>query len=127
MSTAEMEQLTSGASNRIIPILKTLRASLIFVYTILISLVLFILPRRPRRLSPSTVAPLTQAPPSKCSKRRMEDEDTARRRALAEDLDMGFETRDGDCRCRWSKFLFSGVRGNALFCRSWLPVSSELK
>ncbi|KAF5456460.1 hypothetical protein F2P56_025943 [Juglans regia] len=127
MSTAEMEQLTSGASNRIIPILKTLRASLIFVYTLLISLILFILPRRPGRLSPSTVAPLTQTPPSKFSKRIMEDEDTARRRALAENLDMGFETRDGDCRCRWSTFLFSGVRGNALFCRSWVPFSAELK
>ncbi|XP_041019269.1 monoacylglycerol lipase isoform X6 [Juglans microcarpa x Juglans regia] len=127
MSTAEMEQLTSGASNRIIPILKTLRASLIFVYTLLISLILFILPLRPRRLSPSTVVPLTQTPPSKFSKRRMEDDDTARRRALAENLDMGFETRDGECRCRWSTFLFSGVRGNALFCRSWVPVSAELK
>lgn len=127
MSTAGMEQLTSGASNRIIPILKTLRASLIFVYTLLISLILVIFPRRPRRLSPSTVAPLTQTPPSKSFKRRMEDEDTARRRALAEDLDMGFETRDGDCRCRWSTFLFFGVRGNALFCRSWVPVSAELK
>ncbi|XP_062163228.1 uncharacterized protein LOC133870180 isoform X2 [Alnus glutinosa] len=124
MSTAEMEQLTSGASNRIIPVLKALRTSLIFVYTLLLSLTLFLLPRRRRRLSPSMDEPPQT---SKWSKRRREEEDTVRRRALAESLDMGFETGDGDCRCRWSTFLFFGARGNALFCRSWVPVSAEWK
>ncbi|XP_059460279.1 uncharacterized protein LOC132189555 [Corylus avellana] len=124
MSTAEMEQLTSGASNRIIPVLKALKTSLIFVYTLLLSLALFLLPRRRRRHPPSMAAP---PPTSKWSKRRREEEDTVRRRALAEGLDMGFETADGDCRCRWSKFLFFGARGNALFCRSWVPVSAEWK
>jgi acylglycerol lipase len=124
MSTAEMEQLTSGASNRIIPVLKALRTSLIFVYTLLLSLTLFLLPRRRRRLSPSMDEPPQT---SKWSKRRREEEDTVRRRALAESLDMGFETGDGDCPCRWSTFLFFGARGNALFCRSWVPVSAEWK
>ncbi|KAM1019833.1 hypothetical protein FF1_041121 [Malus domestica] len=38
MSTAEMEQLTSKTSNRIIPILKTLRVFLIFIHTFFLSL-----------------------------------------------------------------------------------------
>lgn len=50
-----------------------------------------------------------------------------RRRALAEDLYMGFESDDGNVHCRWNSYLFFGVRRNALFCRSWLPVTGELK
>ncbi|KAL5558653.1 hypothetical protein UlMin_034864 [Ulmus minor] len=130
MSTADMEPLTSGASNRIIPILKALRTSLLFVHTFVISMLLFLLPRRRRRHS----SPLSEeaASPSSPSKKRRsvwrrEEEDTLRRRALAEGLEMGFVTDDGECPFRWSNYLFFGVRRNALFCRSWLPVSGELK
>ncbi|KAI4337513.1 hypothetical protein L6164_015920 [Bauhinia variegata] len=129
MSSAEMEmeQLTSGASNRIIPILKALRASLVFVYTFFLSFLLFILPRRRRLSSPA----LLGAPPSsprKHLKRRSlwlirEEEDTMRRRALAEAVDMG---RD-DGHCRWTTSIFYGVRMNALFFRSFLPVSGDLR
>ncbi|KAF2302011.1 hypothetical protein GH714_031309 [Hevea brasiliensis] len=66
--------------------------------------------------------------PAKSSKRRslwrLEEEDTLRRRALAEGIDM---TSDGGLQCQWDTFLFFGVRRNALFCRSWLPVTGELK
>jgi acylglycerol lipase len=124
MSTAEMEPLTSGASNRIIPILRTLRTSLIFIYTLLLSLVLFVVPRRRllRRLSPSL-------PPNKAerSKRRREEEDTFRRRALAQELDTVFDTVDRDSQCRYTSSLFFGPRGHALFCRSWIPLSADLK
>lgn len=124
MSTAEMEPLTSGASNRIIPILRTLRTSLIFIYTLLLSLVLFVVPRRRllRRLSPSL-------PPNKVerSKRRREEEDTFRRRALAQELDTVFDTVDRDSQCRYTSSLFFGPRGHALFCRSWIPLSADLK
>ncbi|KAE9587059.1 hypothetical protein Lal_00004522 [Lupinus albus] len=118
-----MEPLTSGASNRIIPILKALRASLMFVYTFFISFLLFILPRR-RRLSPASEIP----PPSprKYLKRRWlirEEEDTFRRRALAQDVGMGPDDR---C-CRWNTSIFYGLRNNALFCRSWFPVTGHLK
>ncbi|MBA0722920.1 hypothetical protein Golax_003552, partial [Gossypium laxum] len=41
-----MEQLTSGASNRIIPILRTLRIPLIFLQSIILYLLLFLFPRR---------------------------------------------------------------------------------
>lgn len=126
MSTAEMEPLTSGASNRIIPILKTLRTSLVFLQTFLFSLLLLLLPRR--RLSPSMSADSLPQSPTKSSRKRslwrLEEEDTLRRRALAEGIDM---TGDGDSHCRWSTSLFFGVRRNALFCRSWLPVTGELK
>ncbi|KAJ7958832.1 monoglyceride lipase [Quillaja saponaria] len=123
----EMDQLTSGASNRIIPIFKTLRASLIFVYSLFISLLLVILPRR-RRISSSNAVAAPPSSPRKHLKRRSvwlirEDEDTLRRRALAEGLEMGNE----DSCCRWSTSLFFGVRRNALFIRSWFPVSGDLK
>ncbi|XP_057434773.1 uncharacterized protein LOC130727610 [Lotus japonicus] len=113
VETTEMEPLTSGASNRIIPILKSLRASLIFVYTYFLSFLLFLLPRL--------------SSPRKHLKRRWlirEEEDTFRRRALAQDVGMG---SDDDGCCRWTTCIFYGVRNNALFCRSWFPVSGSLK
>ncbi|BAT78356.1 hypothetical protein LR48_Vigan04g207500 [Vigna angularis] len=124
MSSAEteMEPLTSGASNRIIPLLKALRASLIFVYTFFLSFLFFILPRR-RRLS-STAGPPS---PKKHLRRRwlvLEEEDTCRRRALAQDY-LGMGRDEGWC--RWSTSIFYGVRNNALFCRSWFPVSEDVK
>lgn len=118
----EIEPLTSGASNRIIPLLKALRASLIFVYTFFLSFLLFILPRR-RRLSTAAEPPPS---PKKHLRRRWlvrEEEDTCRRRALAQDVGMG---RDGGW-YRWSTSIFYGVRNNALFCRSWFPVAGDVK
>ncbi|OMO96207.1 hypothetical protein CCACVL1_05037 [Corchorus capsularis] len=137
MSTAgEMEPLTSGASNRIIPILKTLRIPLVFIQSMILYLLLLLFPRR--RHSQAAVAAgdaaaaaVQQSLPKTAAKRRSvwrrEEEDTLRRRALAEGLDMGFETGDGENRCRWSSSLFFGVRRNALFCRSWFPATGELK
>lgn len=128
MSSAEreMEQLTSGASTRIIPILRTLRASLVFVYTFIFFL-LFILPRR-RRLSSPVLGSARPSSPGKRLKWRSrwlirEEEDTMRRRALAENVDMGLH--DGWSRC--STTIFYGVRRNALFCRSWFPLSGYPK
>ncbi|KAL9443205.1 hypothetical protein AB3S75_016544 [Citrus x aurantiifolia] len=123
MSTAEVDQLTSGASNRIIPILKTLRTLIIFIQSFIFSLVILLLPRRPAAGAPKSQVKSWKRKPVL----RREDEDTMRRRALAEDLKMGFETDDGEVRCRWSTSLFFGVKRNALFCRSWIPVSGELK
>ncbi|CAI0441395.1 unnamed protein product [Linum tenue] len=127
MSTvAEMEPLTSGASNRIIPILRVLRRCLIFVQSIFLAILIFLFPRR--RPSPSTSADSSSSSAVNSSKRRsmwrLEEEDTLRRRALAEVIDM---TVDGDTRCRWSTSLFFGVKRNALFCRSWFPLHDDLK
>ncbi|KAG8491281.1 hypothetical protein CXB51_014538 [Gossypium anomalum] len=124
-----MEQLTSGASNRIIPILRTLRIPLIFLQSIILYLLLFLFPRRRQTaVGAADEAPQLQA---KTARRRSvwrrEEEDTLRRRALAEGWDMGFETADGEVRCRWGTSLFFGARRNALFCRSWLPAVVELK
>ncbi|XP_022750155.1 uncharacterized protein LOC111299306 isoform X1 [Durio zibethinus] len=135
MSTAvEMEQLTSGASNRIIPILKTLRIPLIVIQSMILYLLLLLFPRR--RHSQTVVAAVDAAAsapqsPAKTARRRSvwrrEEEDTLRRRALAEGLDMGFENGDGEIRCCWSTSIFFGVRRNALFCRSWFPATGELR
>ncbi|KAL3566295.1 hypothetical protein D5086_031710 [Populus alba] len=97
MSTmAEMEPLTSGASNRIIPILKTLRTSLLYIHALLFSVVLLLLlPRRYRRRYTADSA--AEQSPSKSVKRwRLEEEDTIKRRALAEGIDM--TTGNEDCR-----------------------------
>ena len=126
-TAAQMEELTSGASGRIIPVFKnlrrtlptydSLRRSLIFIQSIILWFLL-ILSRN--RHPPHAVQ-------STASKRRREEEDTLRRRALAESLSMVDETGDGTSRCRWSTSLFFGVKGNALFVRSWFPVTGEMK
>ncbi|XP_050214246.1 uncharacterized protein LOC126665471 [Mercurialis annua] len=125
MSTAEMEPLTSGASNRIIPILKTLRTFLVFLQTIFLSLILIILPRRRLPQTAESGIPAGSSSMKRRSLWRLEEEDTLRRRALAEDIDM--LTGDLDYRCEWNTFFFFGVRRNSLFCRSWLPVNGHLK
>ncbi|KAF9662273.1 hypothetical protein SADUNF_Sadunf18G0035900 [Salix dunnii] len=123
MSTmAEMEPLTSGASNRIIPILKALRTALLFIHALVFSVLVLLLPRRYRRRYTADSA--AEQPPRKSVKRwRLEEEDTLKRRALAEGIDM--TTGNEDCRC--STFLFYGVRRNALFTRSWFPVTGQTK
>ncbi|KAJ4841188.1 hypothetical protein Tsubulata_040548 [Turnera subulata] len=122
-SAAEMEPLTSGASNRIIPIIKTLRTAVLFLQSLFLAVLLLLLPRR--RAAPATDS--DPHSPKKSARRRslwrLEEEDTLRRRALAEGIDM---TGDGDCQCRWNTFLFYGVRRNALFVRSWLPETGEM-
>lgn len=137
MEAVQIEELTSGASGRIIPVFRnirrslpryeSLRRSLIFVQSILLW---FILLLRRHRLSPASSPPLSpNSSASSSSKRKLavrrEEEDILRRRALAE----GFRMLSGD----ESEFyesatsLFYGHRGNALFCRSWLPVFGEMK
>ncbi|CAE6096694.1 unnamed protein product [Arabidopsis arenosa] len=122
---AEMEQLTSGASNRIIFILRTLRKCLVFVLSLVLSLLLILRLRPRRRVSPLSSPEEEAVPaPSRRWRRKMawklEEEDTARRRSLAEGVEMA---GDGQISCS----LFYGRRGNALFSRSWLPISGELR
>lgn len=131
-SVVQMEELTSGASNRIIPLFKNLHRSvlrsLIFIQSFFFWL--FLLLRLRRRISPPP-SPSSSAPTS--SKRRFalrrDEEDTLRRRALAEGIRMVTEEDTGDRtgRCEWSTSLFFGARSNALFCRSWFPVDGEIK
>lgn len=138
-SSLPVEELTSGASGRIIPLFKNLHRS-VFSYQTFRRLIIFVqsvflwvilLSRR--RFSTSTSSPPpspSAATTSVSGKRRKfalrrDEEDTQRRRALAEALDMVVES-DG-FQCRWSTSLFFGVHRNALFCRSWFPVSDELR
>ncbi|KAM3378957.1 monoacylglycerol lipase [Capsicum galapagoense] len=138
-SSLQVEELTSGASGRIIPLLKNLRRS-VFSYDTFRRLIIFIqsiflwvilVSRRRFVTSPSSPPPSpSAASTSVLSKRRKfalrrDEEDTQRRRALAEALDMVVEN-DGFL-CRWNTSLFFGARRNALFCRSWFPFSDELR
>ncbi|GFS31229.1 alpha/beta-Hydrolases superfamily protein [Actinidia rufa] len=139
MAAAQMEELTSGASGRIIPVFSKPPAIAPFLP----------LPPRRSRLHPIRL-PLVPPPPppsppllllsaafyafrgvagaeARFVVGKREEEDTLRRRALAEGLQTVDETDDWASRCRWRTSLFFGVRSNALFWRSWFPVTGELK
>lgn len=138
MEAVQIEELTSGASGRIIPVFRnlrrslprydSLRRSLIFVQSIFLW---FILVLRRHRLSPSSSPPLSPTSSGASSSKRKlaarrEEEDILRRRALAE----SFRTVSGGDESEFyesTTSLFYGNRGNALFCRSWLPVFGEMK
>ncbi|GER38054.1 alpha/beta-Hydrolases superfamily protein [Striga asiatica] len=134
----KVEELTSGASGRIIPVFRNIRQSVLsydsfrrtflLIYSFFVW-ILLVLPRR-RRLSSAAASPPsspTAAPPSVKRRNfviRRDEEDTMRRRALAEAIEM---VVDGVSGSQCTTFLFYGVRRNALFCRSWFPVSGEIK
>ncbi|KAK4388810.1 hypothetical protein Sango_2218000 [Sesamum angolense] len=132
-----VEELTSGASGRIIPVFRNLRQSIFSYETFRKSLVLIysfffwiliVLPRR-HRFSSTASPPSSPKTQSSSVRRRKfsirrDEEDTMRRRALAEAIEM---VTEDDRRCKWTTSLFFGAKRNALFCRSWFPVSGELK
>ncbi|EPS61480.1 hypothetical protein M569_13317, partial [Genlisea aurea] len=127
----QVEELTSGASGRIIPVFRNLRQSIAsreafrrsftFVYSFFVW-ILLLLPRLHRMPSAASSSPA----PMKRRKFaiRRDEEDTTRRRALAQAIAM---VADCDSECRWSTSLFYGVRRHALFYRSWFPDSGTLK
>lgn len=132
-----VEELTSGASGRIIPVFKnlrqsilsyeSLRRSLLLIYSFFVWIVL-LLPRL-HRISAAASPPSSPRTPSSSIRRRKfgirrDEEDAMRRRALADAIEMATEDSSW---CRWTTSLFFGMRRNALFCRSWLPVSGELR
>ena len=129
----QMEELTSGASGRIIPVFRNLRRSVlslrslrrlfIFVQSFFLWFLL-LLPRH--RLSSTTCSSPSKSSKKKSVFRRRDDEDALRRRGLAEGLEMISRT-DGGSYCRWSTSLFFGARRNCLFSRSWVPVSGDMK
>ncbi|CAM8978660.1 unnamed protein product [Rhodiola kirilowii] len=140
-SALQMEELalTSGASGRIIPILRNLNASFIRAIVFVRSLflcIIFFLRRRRRRIAP--LSPSSRDSPSfevdeksassvrrRSVWRRIRDEEAAdvlRRRALAERVVMVEDGSEVWCGIE----IFYGVRRNALFCRHWLPASGEL-
>lgn len=134
-TAVQVEELTSGASGRIIPVFKnlhrsffssdSLRRALIFLHSIFLWFLL-LLPRR-RGLSSSSPPPSPDSSAALLSKRkfalRRDEEDTLRRRALAEGIQMVSDDRSN--RFQWSTSIFFGIRRNALFCRSWFPVAAD--
>ncbi|KAJ4953119.1 hypothetical protein NE237_029951 [Protea cynaroides] len=117
MEPVRMDELTSGASGRIIPVFKSFRSAFIFIQ----SMFLWLLIQMPRNLvwassSPERISVL----------RRRDEEDALSRRALAEGVEMISGTEEENV-CRWSTSVFIGVRRNALFCRSWVPISGDMK
>ncbi|PWA67139.1 serine aminopeptidase, S33, Alpha/Beta hydrolase fold protein [Artemisia annua] len=111
-----VEQLTSGASNRIIPVFTNIRRSIIlFIQSIFLWLIFHL-----RRRTPSSLPKR-----GKFYFRRKElEEDVIRRRGLAEGIQMVIG--DGDT-CECATWLFYGTGRNALFCRSWLPVDRQIR
>ncbi|KAK1425983.1 hypothetical protein QVD17_14650 [Tagetes erecta] len=139
--TIPVEELTSGASGRIIPVFKNLHRSffslasirrlLIFIQSIFLCFIFHLRNCKHRPSPPSS-------PSSKRRfyfRRREIDEDVIRRRALAEQIQMLKSSIDDDDdddadwtrRCHVTSFLFSGTGRNALFCRSWFPMSDEIR
>ncbi|KAJ0735434.1 putative 2-acylglycerol O-acyltransferase [Helianthus annuus] len=136
-ATVHVEELTSGASNRIIPVCKNLhrsffssasvRRALIFLQSIFLWFIFQL--RRFQR-------PQHRPPPSskaKFSFRRSDveyEQDVLRRRALAEEIRMltsSIDVDDVTNQCRAATWMFVGTRRNALFCRSWIPVCDEIR
>ncbi|KAJ3693864.1 hypothetical protein LUZ60_009344 [Juncus effusus] len=123
-----MDPPTSGASGRIIPLFANVRRSVpsraavlrvfLFLHSILLWFLLFV--RRASR--PSASEP-------KVRRRRwratsMEEEDTRRRREMAEKVEVGGEGGVGGC---FGNFLLLGSRKNELFCRRWIPASGRMR
>ncbi|CAL9132919.1 unnamed protein product [Musa textilis] len=139
---AQIEELTSGASGRIIPVFRNVRrsvpspASLLRVLLFLHSFILWfllLLRRGGPFTSKTAAAGASAASPRRrtCGgrwSRAAEEEDVRRRRELAEEVVMVPPLEEGDegGACRWETFVFMGPR-SALFCRSWLPASGDLR
>lgn len=140
---AQMEELTSGASGRIIPVFRNIRRSvsspasllrvLLFLHSFVLWFLLFL-----RRGGPFTSKTASAAASAASPRRRTcggrwsraaEEEDVRRRRELAEEVVMVPPVEEGDegGACRWETFVFMGPRRSALFCRSWLPASGDLR
>lgn len=132
---ARVEELTSGASGRIIPVFRNMRrsvpspASLLRVVLLLHSLAmwfLFLILRR-SPISSRTVAASSTRRKTVRGRWSMaaEEEDVRRRREIAEKVEMVSPSEEMMWRGETS--VFEGTRRRALFCRSWMPMSGDLR
>ncbi|XP_042474311.1 monoacylglycerol lipase-like [Zingiber officinale] len=134
-------ELTSGASGRIILVIRKIRRSaptpdsllraLIFLHSITLWFLLLIRSRSPLSWKATATSAVSQVPLRLRNgggrwSASVEDEDVRRRRALAEETKMGSSSEEGVA-CRCETFVFEGPRRNSLFCRSWLPSSGDLR
>ncbi|KAJ8471415.1 hypothetical protein OPV22_025758 [Ensete ventricosum] len=138
---APVEELTSGASDRIIPVFRDTRrsvpspASLLRVLLFLHFLALWFLGFVGRRSPSASRTAATAASPRRRSSRgswsvAAEEEEVLRRRAIAGGVEMvtpPSEEGGTDAACRFRTFVFVGPRRSALFCRSWVPAMGDLR
>lgn len=122
------EMMTSGASNRVRSILsqRSLIRVLVFLQSFFLSVLLLLHLRRPgKSISGSSSSGSIQTPRKRGvgGFRREDEEDSRRRRDLAERLMVAV---DGDDTCQSDSWTFFGSGRSALFCRSWVPVTSSL-
>ncbi|RWW68272.1 hypothetical protein BHE74_00024213 [Ensete ventricosum] len=137
---APVEELTSGASGRIIPVFRNIRRSvpspasllrvLLFLHALAMWFLLFIRRRSPIswRSMAASASPRRRAGVGRWSA-AAEEEDVLRRRSLADRVEMVPlpEEGGGEVACRCETFLFLGPRRTALYCRSWVPASGDLR
>ncbi|KAI3935804.1 hypothetical protein MKX01_032988 [Papaver californicum] len=119
-----MEEFTSGASGRIIHLCRNIKRSVLpltsFIrfFIFIQSFFLWFLLLLPRRRNP----PLKKKKWVFITRRIRDEQDALRRRELADQLQTG-----GSNGVVSTTSLFFGSRLNALFSRSWLPVSGDIK
>lgn len=143
---APVEELTSGASSRIIPVFRGVCRSIIsreaatsvllFLQSILLWFLILIRLRGGRSALSSKPSSMTGSPLPSPRRRGVgfrkggrlsakEEEDAKRRRALAEQVEMASPLSGARCRCE--SFVVMGTKRNALFCRSWVPACGNMK
>ncbi|KAK1290660.1 hypothetical protein QJS10_CPB18g01036 [Acorus calamus] len=139
----EVEELTSGASGRIIPVCRDIRRSVLStesvrrVYVFLHSFLLwFLLLLRRTSGGAGRQPPKSSASPRRRSvaagvfrRGREEEEDATRRRSLAEAIGMAAADggSGGGSGCVWGSRVFVGPRRNQVFSRWWVPASGDMK
>ncbi|CAA7402808.1 unnamed protein product [Spirodela intermedia] len=134
------EMMTSGASGRIIPVCRDVgrsvlsRQFLLRVYLFLHSLFLWFLLLRQLTHRPISAKVSVSSPASSPRRRggfrkgrRDEEEDTVRRRALAEGLSMVHPSDGVISSCVWETSVHVGPSKSTLFCRSWRPAVGDMK
>ncbi|CAA6666044.1 unnamed protein product [Spirodela intermedia] len=132
--------MTSGASGRIIPVCRDVgrsvlsRQFLLRVYLFLHSLFLWFLLLRQLTHRPISAKVSVSSPASSPRRRggfrkgrRDEEEDTVRRRALAEGLSMVHPSDGVISSCVWETSVHVGPSKSTLFCRSWRPAVGDMK
>ncbi|XP_020587851.1 uncharacterized protein LOC110029764 [Phalaenopsis equestris] len=143
---APVEELTSGASSRIIPVFRDVRRSIIsreaairlllFLHSFFLWFLILIRLRGGRSALSSKSSVMAGSPLPSPRRRGVvfrkggrlsakEEEDAKRRRALAEQVEMVFPLNGARCLCE--SFVVMGTKRNALFCRSWVPATGNMK
>ncbi|XP_011626729.1 uncharacterized protein LOC18443399 [Amborella trichopoda] len=132
-------ELTSGASGRIIPVCKNIKDSvlswralnrLVLVFYSLFLWIFLLLQYRRRKAENLSSSPLSSKSGSGFRRKGVfrEQEDTLKRRYLAESLMVGGNGDGEGFFFEENASLFVNSRRNALFYRSWTPLpASELK